>query len=306
MSDKPLAYYDDDGAITIRASAMGKCSRALWASLQEITPMAPTERLDAILSEGHLHERAVREQLESEGAVFSLGPDEQEKIELWIIPGKLKIVGHTDGHIVNWEQGWENKALGKEGFRRWRNVGFDAYPDYPWQISVYMLATGLPFLYTVKCRDDGQLDRMVLIEPPISLKEIQAKAIALYVAHKNGSMPDCDPERYLCSFFFLHDEAKETETFELDDPYFEASAGRLAEVREQIKFLEKVEDDLKGDLNTLAPGIHVAGDYEIVVTPVEQTRLDKEALIQGEGSEIVEKYSKKSTYTTVRIKGRKK
>lgn len=304
MSDRPLAYYDTDGAVTIRASGVGKCSRAIWASLQEITPIAPTERLDSILSEGHLHEKAVREQLESEGAVFSTGPDDQESITLWIIPGKLKVVGHLDGIITNWNQGWENKALGKEGFRRWRNVGFDAYPDYPWQLSVYMLATGLPFLYTVKCRDDGQLDRTVFTEPPVSLKEIQAKLIGIYTAHKNQDMPACDPERWMCSWFFLHDEAKDSETFELEDPYYEATAGRLAEVREQIKFLGKVEEELKGDLNKLAPGTHIAGGYEIEVTNVNSTRFDKDGAKQ-EDPDLIARHTKPTTYTTVKIKEKK-
>ncbi len=296
MSDRALAYYDDDGAVTVRASAVGKCSRALWAALEEIEPVAPTERIDAILNEGHLHEQAVREVLESEGAVI----EDQEQVTLWLIPGKLKIVGHVDGNISNWGQVWENKALGKEGFRRWRNVGFDAYPDYPWQISVYMLALDLPALYTVKCRDDGQLDRMVIDEPPVSLKDIRSKIIGLYTAHKKGEMPPCDPERWLCSFYFLHDEMEEGETYELDDPYFESAASRLTDVREQIKFLQDMEKELKGDLRGLAIGTHVAGDYEIEVTEVTQNRHDQNKLI--EAGLNPNDYKSEKTYKTVKVR----
>jgi hypothetical protein len=299
MSDKPLAYYDGD-VVTIRASAVGKCSRALWASLEEIHPVAPTERLDAIFAEGHLHERAVKEQLESEGAEV----DDQAEVTLWVIPGKLKVVGHVDGLIHNWGQVWENKALGKAGFTRWRNVGFDAYPEYPWQISVYMLALELPALYTVKCRDDGQLDRMVLDEPPISLLEIQSKLIALYTAHKNHEMPVCDPERWLCSFYFLHDEIDEGEVFQVEDPYFEAAASRLADVREQIKFLQNIEGELKGDLKNLDVGLHQAGDYDIDVAEITQNRLDKGLLVQA-GIDPKE-YSKESSYKRVTVKERKR
>ena len=299
MSDKPLAYYDTDGVLTIRASASGKCSRALWASLEEIEPIAPTERLEYIFSEGHLHEAAVKEVLESEGAII----DDQEEVTLWIIPGKLKIVGHVDGNITNWGQVWENKALGKAGFQRWRNVGFDAYPEYPWQISVYMPALGLPALYTVKCRDDGQMDRLVIEEPPISLQEIQSKMIALYTAHKNQEMPDCDPQRFLCSWYFLHDELDEGETFTIEDPYYESAAGKLAEVREQMKFLSKVETELKDDLYKLDPGKHIAGGYEIVVTQVDSMRLAKEMLVEA-GLDPKD-YSKASSYKTVKIKERR-
>jgi hypothetical protein len=296
MSDRALAYIDDDGAVTVRASASGKCSRSLWAALEEIEPVAPTERIDAILQEGHLHEQAVREVLESEGAII----EDQIEITLWIIPGKLKIVGHADGKITNWSQVWENKALGKEGFHRWRNVGFDAYPEYPWQISVYMLGLDLPALYTVKCRDDGQMDRLVLTEPPVSLQEIRAKMVGLYSAYKRGEMPACDPERWMCSFYFLHDEIDEGETFELDDPYFESAASRLADVREQMKFLEGIEKDLRKDLADLAPGTHIAGMYQIEVSEITQMRHDQNKLI--EAGLNPNDYKSPSSYRTVKVK----
>jgi hypothetical protein len=296
MNDRALAYIDDDGAVTIRASAVGKCSRSLWAALEEIDPVAPTERIDLILSEGYLHEQAVRELLESEGAIV----EDQAEITLWIIPGRLKVVGHVDGKITNWYQVWENKALGKESFKRWRNVGFDAFPDYAWQISVYMLSLNLPALYTVKCRDDGELDRMVIDQPPVSLTEIRAKLVGLYSAYKRGEMPPCDPERWMCSFYFLHDEIAEGETFELDDPYYESAASRLADVREQLKFLLAIEKDLKNDLNSLAVGVHVAGDYEIEVTQVTQNRHDQNKMI--EAGLNPNDYKSESSYRTVRVK----
>lgn len=278
---------------------MGKCSRSLWAALEEIEPVAPTDRIDAIFQEGHLHEQAVRELLISEGAII----EDQEEVTLWIIPGKLKVVGHVDGNITNWGQIWENKALGKEGFNRWRNVGFDAYPDYPWQISVYMLALDKPALYTVKCRDDGSLDRMVIDKPPVSHKEIQAKMINLYSHHRRGEMPACDPERWMCAFYFLHDEAEERETFELDDPYYESAASRLIDVREQLKFLQDLEKDLKSDLNSLDAGVHVAGGYEIEVTQVTQMRHDANKLI--EAGLNPNDFKSESSYRTVKVREKK-
>lgn len=301
MSDKPLAYYDNDGAVTIRASALGKCSRALWAALEEIQPVAPTERLDAIFSEGHLHERAVREVLESEGAEMNT----QEQVTLWIIPEKLKVVGHVDGDILNWGQVWEGKALGKEGFRKFQNVGFDAYPDYPWQISTYMHALDKPALYTVKNRDNGEILRLVLDQPPISIGEIRAKALKVYQAHRNHEMPDCDPERFMCSFYFLHDEVDDgQEVIFVEDPYIEAVAGALAEVREQLKFLNGKEKELKGDLKYLVPGIHVTDSYEVEVREVTQHRLDTAKLV--EAGINPDEYKSPSEYVTVKIKERKR
>lgn len=278
MSDRPMAYIDDDGALTIRASAIGKCSRALWAALQEIESVAPTERLEAIFSEGHLHEAAVREVLESEGAEI----DDQFEVTYWVIPEKLKIVGHLDGYIENWQQIWEGKALGKEGFRRFQNVGFDAYPEYPWQISVYMMATRLPALYTIKNRDDGELIRFVIDEHPISSTDIMAKAVGVYNAYNEQEMPDCDPERWMCSYYFLHDELEDDEQVQtVEDPYVEAVAGALTEVREQQKYLKEKGNELRDDLLKLPSGKHLAGMFEISVKEIESHRLDKKKMIEA-------------------------
>ncbi len=291
-----MAYVEDD-VMTIRASAIGKCSRALWAALQEIESVAPTERLEVIFSEGHLHEAAVRELLESEGAEI----EDQYEVNYWVIPGKLKITGHLDGYIPNWSQIWEGKALGKEGFRRFQNVGFDAYPEYPWQISTYMLATDLPALYTIKNRDDGELIRFVIDEPPISSEDIFAKAIGVYTAYNNQEMPDCDPERYLCGYYFLHDELEEEEQVQtVEDPYIEAVAGALSEVREQAKYLKEKGDELRDDLLRLPTGRHLAGSYEIDIKVIESLRLDKKKMI--EAGLNPDDYKSPSTSTRVGVK----
>lgn len=301
MNDKPIAYIDENDVLTIRASAIGKCSRALWAALNDVQPMAPTERLEAIFDEGHLHEKAVREVLESEGAEMS----PQEEVELWIIPGALRVVGHVDGNVVNWKQVWEGKALGKEGFRKFKNVGFDAYPDYAWQISTYMIALDLPALYTVKNRDDGEILRLVIDTPPITLEEITNKCLALYTAYKDHEMPACDPERWMCSFFFLHDEQADDEplTF-VDDPYIEAAAGALVEIREHLKMLNEKEKELKEDLRYLKPGIHATDSFEIEINEVTTHRLDQGLLV--EAGINPNEYKKESTYTTIKIKERRK
>ena len=216
--------------------------------------------------------------MESEGAEI----DDQYQVTHWVIPEKLKITGHLDGYIDNWSQIWEGKALGKEGFRRFQNVGFDAYPEYPWQISVYMLATDLPALYTIKNRDDGELVRFVLDQPPISADDIATKAIGIYTAYNDQEMPVCDPERYLCGYYFLHDELEDDEQVQtVEDPYIEAVAGALSEVREQAKYLKDKGNELRDDLLKLATGKHLAGMYEIDIRTIESQRLDTKKMIEA-------------------------
>lgn len=301
MSDKPLAYIDSDGALTIRASASGKCVRALWAALEEIQPMSPSEKLEDIFEEGHLHEAAVKQVLESEGAEI----DDQAEVTYWVLAGKVKIVGHLDGDILNWNQIWENKALGKAGFQRYRNVGFDAYPEYAWQISVYMYATGKPALYTVKSRDSGELDRKIIDKAPISETEIKMKALTLYSTWKDGIMPACDPERWGCPFFFLHDETKEAMVVELEDPYIEALAGTLRDVRLAKKELDEKESELKEEiLKEVSVGKHVVGLYELSIRKQTSRRLDQGLLIE-DGIDP-DKYKKESNpYPVIEVKEKK-
>ena len=278
MSNRPDAYIDTDGAMTIRGYAIGKCSRALWASLNEVDPEGFSEAIETIFAEGHMHEEAVRQILISEGADIR----DQYEITHWVIPGELKIVGHLDGYIDNWRQIWEGKALGKDGFRRFQNVGFDAYPDYPWQISAYMIATQWPALYTVKNRDSGEIIRFVLDTPPIPVEEINAKALGVYQAYKDGKMPLCDPERWQCSFRFLHDELEEDQIIHtVEDPYIEAAAGALMEVKEQQKFLKDKAEELREDIIKLAPGIHEVGQFRVEITSVTSRRHDNKKMIEA-------------------------
>ena len=278
MSDAPLAYLDDDNVLTIRASALGKCIRALWAATEGIQPMSPSDFLEDIFDEGHLHEKAVRKMLESQGA----NTDNRAEVTLWILPGKVRIVGHLDGDIENWLQIWENKALGKESFRRFKNVGFDAFEDYAWQISVYMLATNKNALYTVKSRDSGEVMRFILDTPPISEVQIKMKALRLYTAIKDGVMPACDPERWGCPFFFLHDEAEEDEAVELEDPYTESLAGKLLDTRLAIKELQGTEKALKEELlNKIGVGEHVGDVVRVKIRTQTSRRLDQGLMIEA-------------------------
>ena len=299
---RPDAYVDDDGAVTVRAYAIGHCSRSLWAALNEVDGEGFSDYIETIFAEGHMHEEAVREVLVSEGAEI----DDQYEVTLWIIPGELKIVGHLDGYITNWKQIWENKALGKDGFRRFQNVGFDAYPNYPWQISTYMLATELPALYTVKSRDSGEIIRFVIDTPPITEDEIKAKAIGVYQAYKSGEMPLCDPERWQCSYRFLHDELEEDEQVHtVEDPYIEAAAGALMEVREQQKILKEKHDELRDDVLKLPVGKHDVGEFLVEVKIITSKRHDPKKMIEAGLDPDDYKSESESTRLEVKNKGEK-
>lgn len=310
MSDAPIAYLRDDGVVVFRASAAGHCSRALWASLAEVSPSAPSEHLETIFAEGHLHEEAVRNYLNERGTTVT---ESQGDVELWIVPNKVVVVGHVDGFVnVAGKRVWENKALARSSFDKWVKHRFDGFESYAWQISVYMLATECGALYTVKRRDDGLIDEFVIDEPPISFDEIRRKLLNVYAAFLRGEMPACDPERWGCSYWFLHDEHEipttEDAPVRLVGP--EEKLDELAaiwtvlsetekEIKERKKKLRAEMDDLRSGRNKFET-IH----HTFSVSSRTRESIDKAKLIVEQGKEFVEPYLKRTEYDVWTIKER--
>lgn len=316
MSNKPMAYLED-GVITIRASAIGKCSRALWAALTEIPAEGFDDYTEQILKEGHMHEEEVRQRLEQQDYKFE---GTQDEVVVWVIPNKLRIVGHTDGLIeVPGKYVWENKALGKSSFERWVSQDFTAFFEYAWQISFYMHATEREALYTVKCRDNGVLDTRVISTPPIKWEQIEEKALHVYESfQQDHEMPVCDPQRWQCSYKFLHDEVptwKEMDDIDEKDldPHEEAGTidylgAKLENLRSGIKILEAEEKETKEQLDLLVfHGLDgEANGFDKKIIRKTQTRkyLSKEKLILDIGKEAAAKYETVSTFTRWDIRNR--
>jgi hypothetical protein len=210
MSDAGMAYVRPDGVTVIRGSSLGYCSRALWASLSGVDPEPHSENTKRIFAEGDLHEAAIKESLALDGIEIV---DDQEEVELWVIPQKLVIVGHLDGRVKGIPNRiFEAKSMSRAAFDKWMDGKFAARPEYAWQISAYMYGSGArDALYAVKRRDDGFLDTFVIQKPPIPLREIKAKAMKVFKAFGLGDMPECDPERFPCQYWFLHDEAPDSD-----------------------------------------------------------------------------------------------
>lgn len=310
MSDAPMAYIRDDGVVVFRASAAGKCSRALWASLAEITPSSVSERLETIFAEGHLHEEAMKNYLDERGTPVK---EAQGDVELWIVPGKVVVVGHVDGFVdVGGKRVWENKALARSSFDKWVKHRFDEYEDYAWQISVYMLATECGALYTVKRRDDGLVDEFLIDDPPIPFEQIRKKLLNVYAAFLRADMPKCDPERWGCPYWHLHDEHDGPVVG--DEPIaLEGPQEKLDEMAAIWMVLTKTEKEiqdrkkkLKAEMDELRQGQRKFETVHHSFDVSERTRetIDKTKLTVDMGREWVEGYTKTTTYDVWTIKER--
>jgi len=316
MSDAP-SVYTKNGIIYVRASAFGSCVRKLWAVYDGVQPMEHTDKTKRVFEEGHLHEAAVTEQLTQEGYVIH---GDQHVVDLPILKNRLHIVGHIDGFInmgtsTEYDQSeygsedrlWECKSMSRNAFDDWTKKRFDYRPGYAWQLAIYMLGTEtLQAHYSVKRRDDGVIDTMLIAEPPKSMTEIRSRALTIYNVLRNGEMPDCDVDggqKWFCEYWFLHEE----EDIEIKEPEIPVDeipelANLLAEyneVNETAKWADaekkrlkaKLQDEFRNGRDVFASDLH-----KVRIQHGTRKTLDKAALIAGEknGQELVEKYTKES------------
>jgi len=232
MADnRPSVYFDESvNAMVYRASSTGSCVRALVASAmgeQEVRARDRQDLLERSAEEGNLHEGAVTDSMKEIGWTFV---STQDLVTVKVIPGVI-IRGHTDGRAIapsnftyeggEWsppgdysgiEHGVEVKTASTKQFAKWMNQRFKAFPHYAAQITSYMEATGLPFMYAVKRREDGLLLVDRLETPPMEFKTIRQKIVLAEkyrrrnVAKRGTEYPTCDENTWGCPFFYLHDE----------------------------------------------------------------------------------------------------
>lgn len=246
--------YQEGKLWIIRSSRIGACIKALIAAgrgYEEGRYESTQAMLDNAAAEGTLHEPAIIKALENDG--FEV-VTRQEEVELVIIPGKLIVRGHTDGRlrdiaantpgIKTWEFGTEAKTMSKDRFAKWlkTNETWVGFETYAWQVSVYMHATGLPFIYVVKDRNSGKLDIRHLDHPPIPMDEIKDRGIEILAGikkhEKTGEFPPCSTDdsgdRWFCPVPYLHDDEIGDEPENDDyDPFASASEALLMNAADQ-------------------------------------------------------------------------
>lgn len=168
--NRPLARFSDDARLELRASALGRCRRALWysATEQPITNPASSRSL-TILESGNALEPVVINAMQRDG--WRMQPIDRDapaavSVELG---GRLIVTGHPDatGFLPvtsadaidrflfddgaaepNSELVIEVKTRGPEAFKRWQTLGAErSHPESVAQAASYSLG-----LYG-ECRD---------------------------------------------------------------------------------------------------------------------------------------------------------
>lgn len=139
--------------------------------------------------------------------------------------------GHLDGIAElyssikgEWENGQravvEVKHLAPKSFDKFLKYGvgaLDDFPYYKYQISGYMLGTGLPALYVVAEKltegsgDErrylgvGRITVVYIPDPPLGMGKLRSQVAYVEKQAGKGELGACDIEMYPCPVWFLHD-----------------------------------------------------------------------------------------------------
>ena len=255
--DRPNAYYEGATAV-IRASAAGGSSHVIAASLAGITPLEHTARTRQYMAEGVLHEPAILARVAEDGWLMESVGAEQAELDI-PVTSRILVRCHPDGFataredmvvgdVVRGERFVvEAKAMSRGVFETYERKGFDEFYRYAVQLSLQMEGTGLPGLFAIKNRDNGEVRWQVFRNPPVAMAQIRKR---LLLIERGARLGDLNPlkekcESFPCVMYFLHDhEVGET----VEDETIDSLAEMVARARERKQQAEEMEKEARGKL----------------------------------------------------------
>lgn len=341
--DRASVYYDSSvSAWVYRASATGQCVRSMVAAAmgeQEVRAKDRQALMDRSANEGNIHEPAIVESMKAQGWTFVTT---QETVTVKVMPGVI-IRGHTDGRAIApsgfeyeggpWspagdysgvEHGSEIKTMSTKQYAKWISGYFKNFPHYAAQVTAYMEATGLPFMYWVKRREDGMMSVLRLETPPMEFGVIKKKIlVAERYRRRNESKrgtewPACDVPTYGCPFFYLHDEEQvglEPEELNEDEAAIvnelAAEFVRLKDIEVAGKEAETARKEVQKQIVNMI-GKRKAITATVDGVPIRITKsngsgssVDMAALKAKYGDATIDAFKKKYSYEYVTIKEEK-
>lgn len=238
--------------VVYRASELGGCSKALIAKRMGYTEMSPPAKFQGYYDRGNDLEEIMRDELTSRGFVIE---DAQTVVRVGVSES-VAVEGHIDGKIDG--KVWECKRVSSQVYKSFVESGWEAKYDllgrYKWQVSCYMVATGLELRFDVVDgrsvgSDEGLRYHSLYLEKPFyDATQIRVRALGLEAAAVMGELPDvCDKPSYPCPFYYLpgHD-ATEADV----DETMEALVLACVESGKAVKIAKDKDSDLRRDLLT--------------------------------------------------------
>jgi hypothetical protein len=235
-------------------------------------PLPVAEWAQKVYDVGNVHEPACVLAMEAEGWVFSqpgngLHPFPEHEGQ-WFV-NLQGITGHLDG-IATPPESLTSKVVEIKAPGAWekfeRHIRMDTWKTdpqatrYAYQLSVYMLATGLEAV--VACWDEEHGVRTFGVElPPVPREAIEARVAEMNERVREGVLPsDCMGMRdNFCPVPYLHDDKPEV----VEDSVLDAGADQYLNLSEEIKRLTAWRDRVRDTL--LEHGGGVTKSHKVTV-----------------------------------------
>lgn len=209
-----------------RASGLGYSLCQLVCGHLGYEPIPAPDWLQAKFDEGHLLEADIIDGLQNgnmkvwayQDEVNALG-DYQHEVELEVIPGVVKVVGHLDGiceepNVIP-KSILEIKTMNHKSFLDWEENGWESksalIEKYKWQASAYMLASGLPHFMVCWDKQEKDWDSRFVTEPFYSISDIALKLSQAEQHIKEGTIPEGCTD-FPCPYFYLHENKDDIPT----------------------------------------------------------------------------------------------
>jgi len=217
QDNRPAVYLEGNTAI-YRASAIGHCTRMLWAarSGMDARPIPPPIR--KAMDEGTELEPIILEKLYTDHD-FTFGYQGQQfQIELdlgtfngirVVVRGKVDEIGNPASKPQYGPLTIDVKAFGQRLVDEYHAKGILGIEHYAWQQSAYGHGYGKEYFYMpIYNKDTGLIEPWSLepIRVPIGFEQIRERIMAVEEHIANGTMPDDCPAEFGCQYPYLHDQ----------------------------------------------------------------------------------------------------
>jgi hypothetical protein len=282
----PLTVY--------RASELGACSRRLIALRQGYDPSEPPEKFKGYFARGDHAEEVVKAHLRERG--FEI--DSEQSLVRISVSESVVVEGHIDGRIVDehtalrGQRVLEVKRMNHQSYTEFVARGWDAdinglMAQYKWQVSAYMVATGLELQFTAidgdtVDSDTPQYHSLYLEKPFYTELQIRTRVLMLEAA---DAVPDtCDRRSYPCPVWYVTGCQRETETVDADEEMIalvkatlsaDAAYQKAKSTREELR--GKVKEAM-GDKKKVTTDVATVS----MITP-KRSELDREKLTEQLG-----------------------
>jgi len=288
MSDAPIVTVEP-GLIIYRASALGGCTRALYAARKQLDPKPPPEAFSnpegtGYFDRGHDAEDLVIDKLVDAGWTVY---DRQGEYDLPVLEPKLMtdnrviVRCYIDGKGTRPESEFEHlveiKNFGPDNWAKWQAGSFAAFPLYAMQFSVCLFAADCrDGAFVVRNNETGELSITIVETAPRELWEIETRVLQVEELHNmNADLMGIECNlNYPCPYYYIHDaqDILDLTPVQIQLARVYHSAGK------EIKRLETVRDNISKKLKDELPGPKYAREGVSITRNDGQKRVDVAAV----------------------------